>query len=106
MHSPLHYLTPIGMYKHGFEKHTLPDISKWSSLSEMGAGRNPSHWIIESADYLLPIKMVILSTELFSVFTNAGGLLLYLLYHALSHDGNAMHFGLPSCFCMHQTSLK
>ena len=24
----------IGMYLHGFEKHILPDINKWSSLGE------------------------------------------------------------------------
>ena len=38
----------------------------------MGAGRSLSHWIIESADYLQPIKMLILSTELFSVLTQSG----------------------------------
>ena len=36
---------------------------------EIGAGRNLSHWIINSADYLQPIKMLILSFELFSVLT-------------------------------------
>ena len=39
---------------------------------EMGAGRSLSHWIIESAVYLQPIKMLILSTELFSVLTQSG----------------------------------
>ena len=32
----------------------------------MGAGRSLSHWIIESAVDLQPIKMLIISTELFS----------------------------------------
>ena len=32
----------------------------------METGRNLSHWIIKSADYLQPIKMFILSTELFT----------------------------------------
>ena len=34
------------------------------TVREMRAGRNLSHWINESADYLQPIKMLILSTEL------------------------------------------
>ena len=39
---------------------------------EMGAGRSLNHWIIESADYLQPIKMLIISTEFFSVLTQSG----------------------------------
>ena len=39
---------------------------------EMGAGRSLSHWIIESAVYLQPIKRLIISTELFSVLTQSG----------------------------------
>ena len=39
---------------------------------EMGAGRSLSHWIIESAVYLQPINMLILSTEFFSVLTQSG----------------------------------
>lgn len=35
---------------------------------EMGAGRNVSHLIIEYADYHQPIKMLILSTVIFSIF--------------------------------------
>ena len=35
----------------------------------MGAVRSLSHWIIESAVYLQPIKRLIISTELFSVLT-------------------------------------
>ena len=34
---------------------------------EMGAGRNLSHLIIEPVGYVQPVKMHILSTELFSV---------------------------------------
>ena len=58
------------MYLHGFEKFVLPDINKRLSLAtgrEMA--ENLSRWIIKSADYLQPIKMLILSTELFSVLT-------------------------------------
>ena len=68
----LFVIQSIGMYLHGFEKPILPDINKRSSLAtgrEMGAGRNLSHRIIKSADYLQPIKMLILSTELFLVLT-------------------------------------
>ena len=57
----------ISMYLQGFEKLNLADINKRPSLREMRAGRNLSHWIIESADYLQPIKILILSPELFSV---------------------------------------
>ena len=39
---------------------------------EMKASRSLSHWIIESADYVLLIKLLILSTELFSVLTQSG----------------------------------
>ena len=39
---------------------------------EMGAGRSLSHWISESAVNLQPIKMLVLSTELFSVLTQSG----------------------------------
>ena len=37
-----------------------------------GSGRKLSHWIIESAVYLQPIKRLIISTELFSVLTQSG----------------------------------
>ena len=39
---------------------------------EMEAGRSLIHWIIESAVHLEPIKMLILSTKLFSVLTQSG----------------------------------
>ena len=35
----------------------------------MGAGRNLSQWIIKFADYIQPIKLFILSTELLSVLS-------------------------------------
>ena len=37
----------------------------------MGASRSLSHWIIESAVYLQPVKILILSTELFSGHTQS-----------------------------------
>ena len=61
----------IGMYLHGFEKRILPENGhQW--VQEMGAGGSLSHWIIGSAVYLQPIKMLTLSTELFSVLTQSG----------------------------------
>ena len=38
---------------------------------EMGAGKNLNHWIIKSVDYLHPTKMLILSTDFFSVLTQS-----------------------------------
>ena len=39
---------------------------------EIWAGRNLSHWIIESAVYLQPIKRLIISTKFFPVLTKSG----------------------------------
>ena len=57
------------MYLHGFEKQVLRDINKRPSLGERYEQAETSHWIIKSAVYLQPIKMLILSTELFSMLT-------------------------------------
>ena len=53
----------------------------------MGAGRSLSHWIIESAVYLQPIKMLIVSTELFQCLHKVGGLLHCALHDTVSNDG-------------------
>ena len=63
----------IGIYLHGFEKRIFPDIQQAVIAGrEMGAGRSLSHWIIKTAVNHQPIKMLIISTELFSVLTENG----------------------------------
>ena len=54
------------MNLHRFEKHVLSDINKWSSLGERWEQAEAL------ADYVQPIKIIILSTELFSVLTQSG----------------------------------
>ena len=54
------------MNLHGFEKHVLSDINKWSSLGKRWEQAEAL------ADYVQPIKIIILSTELFSVLTQSG----------------------------------
>ena len=76
---------------------------------EMGAVRNQSHWIIESADYLQSIKMLTLSTESFSVLSM--WVVLWFVHcilqsAILAYIQCAMDFGMPSYYCKHWTYLQ
>ena len=85
------------MYSHGFDKHIKPEINKRSSLWETYRSRqklNRSHLVIESADYLHPVNMLILTMEeLFSMLKQWVVICI-------------VHFWQPSCFCKHWTSLQ
>ena len=99
MHSLLHYLTPLACINMDLRNILCLISTNGHHWERDGCRQKPEpldNWIC----------WVSAANQLFSVFTNVGGLLLYLLYHALSHDGNAMHFGLLSCHCMYQSSLK
>ena len=79
---------PVGnivMYLRGFEKRILPDPSMWSSRGEMRTDRTETlpfdTW---SAGYLQPIQMVIISKELFSVYTNVQSGSGYFIAHCAS----------------------
>ena len=92
------------MYLHGFEKHILHDINKRSSQERDGSRQKLGHWIIKYADYLQPIKMVIVSTESCPMFTQ--WVVFYIVHYIIqsammAYISCAMHFGLLSCFCKH-----